>query len=279
LKPDEKLPVFMIEDIKTLYVKAQFEEQWNATHDQTTQKKSRKQLKEEAEEKLSMEKAIRNRVDQEIVQMQKEDFRKNVKKEIELQTKEHKMANSLLIEEKRKEDSIISQKRLNDAVITQLVLQEDSIKVAEHKKIIEKEQLKLDEEFAELKTGGDNEVIELSEKKVETDEPLIIIEETVDKKTEEEVVETKPVVENKLPTKEEVQQELKRKYIKPKTVEVIQAEGRKITKVYINNSESVTVYVKVEHAWGGVYYFIDYYPDEMKSITAESFARNTKLYE
>ena len=47
------------------------------------------------------------------------------------------------------------------------------------------------------------------------------------------------------------------KYPQRKTVETEKQGNSVITWIYINNGQIVTVYKKVEHNWGGVYYFVD----------------------
>lgn len=57
--------------------------------------------------------------------------------------------------------------------------------------------------------------------------------------------------------KEREQIELKEKYKERKTVESEKVGNSTVTYIYINRGEFVTVYKKVEHNWGGVFYFID----------------------
>lgn len=56
---------------------------------------------------------------------------------------------------------------------------------------------------------------------------------------------------------EEEQRRLKAKYPERKTVETEKEGTSTITYVYINRGEFVNVYKKVEHNWGGVFYFVD----------------------
>ncbi len=56
---------------------------------------------------------------------------------------------------------------------------------------------------------------------------------------------------------EQRQNELAKKYPATKTVEQEKVGNSMVTYVYINDNGFVTVYKKVEHNWGGVYYFVD----------------------
>ena len=58
-------------------------------------------------------------------------------------------------------------------------------------------------------------------------------------------------------TATEQQQELLLKYPKRKTVETEEVGNSVVTLVYMNVDNRVTVYKKVEHNWGGVFYFVD----------------------
>lgn len=58
-------------------------------------------------------------------------------------------------------------------------------------------------------------------------------------------------------SKEERQKNLQDKYKERKTVETEVVGNSTITYVYINRDNFVTVYKKVEHNWGGVFYFVD----------------------
>jgi hypothetical protein len=57
-----------------------------------------------------------------------------------------------------------------------------------------------------------------------------------------------------------------------KKVEFAEQNNRKITKVVIRKSGLLTTYRKVEHSWGGVYYF-----REMENITKTIFDLETTL--
>ncbi|MCK7537006.1 MAG: hypothetical protein MZV63_41610 [Marinilabiliales bacterium] len=65
----------------------------------------------------------------------------------------------------------------------------------------------------------------------------------------------------------------KENYNKGKTVEVIEKENMKITRTVFVESSAILIYLKVEHEWGGVYFFRNdqciseyLYEIELKSI-------------
>lgn len=58
-------------------------------------------------------------------------------------------------------------------------------------------------------------------------------------------------------SQEEKQKSLQEKYKERKTVETEEVGNSIITYIYINRGNFVTVYKKVEHNWGGVFYFVD----------------------
>jgi len=68
------------------------------------------------------------------------------------------------------------------------------------------------------------------------------------KKVEEEAFEMQVEAEQRV---------LKEKYPERKTTETEKAGNSIITYVYINRGDYVNVYKKVEHSWGGVFFFID----------------------
>jgi hypothetical protein len=96
-------------------------------------------------------------------------------------------------------------------------------------------------------------------------EPIVVISQKPQGKSNEEL-------ENERKKKVE---ELKIKYPDEKTIEIFEEKGKKTTRVVINRDNKVTVYLKVEHPWGGIYYFIDNSPFPVQSITSTSFVKNT----
>ncbi len=75
------------------------------------------------------------------------------------------------------------------------------------------------------------------------------------------------------------QDSLRVRYPETRTVEVTQAPGQKITRVFLNNGSTVEVYRMVEHTWGATYYFIEEYPKGAQSIGYAAFMNRTRLHE
>ena len=72
-------------------------------------------------------------------------------------------------------------------------------------------------------------------------------------------------------------EELKKKYPDKKTVEVIEEKGKVTTRTVIHKDNKITVYLKVKHNWGGVYYFIDKSPLPIQSITRFYYEKHTNI--
>ncbi len=86
-------------------------------------------------------------------------------------------------------------------------------------------------------------------------------------------VSPKPYVFNK----QSYQDSLQRKYPNERTIEIITEDYKKITKVIINRNHYVTIYLKIEHKWGGVFFFRDNTPYAMENISKSYFEVETKL--
>jgi hypothetical protein len=77
-----------------------------------------------------------------------------------------------------------------------------------------------------------------------------------------------------------IEQEKKRlaeTYTNKKTVEEIEKPGKQITRVIMNIDNNVTIYVKVKHSWGAIFFFIDEVGLELRSINETYFNTMTNL--
>lgn len=72
------------------------------------------------------------------------------------------------------------------------------------------------------------------------------------------------------------QDSLVRKFPDYKTETIEQDLYKKVTRVYINKNNRVTIFMKVEHAWGGIYYFIDRTPLVPENISQGYFDSETR---
>lgn len=133
---------------------------------------------------------------------------------------------------------------------------------------------------------------------INTQQDIAEIEETVYKDTTEEIVEYE-IVEIDEPNQqlqefsesstaqvhikeepisyEEYQDSLRKIYPDTRTVETIKGETKTTTRVILNLAEEVTVYIRVKHDWGGVYYFIEKTPTVLENISAAYFYSITKI--
>ena len=66
---------------------------------------------------------------------------------------------------------------------------------------------------------------------------------------------------------------IKGDYPPGKTIEDIQEDGKKITRVILKKRGSVEAYIKVVHHWGGVFYFYKEPSSNLRSITEHLFER------
>lgn len=82
----------------------------------------------------------------------------------------------------------------------------------------------------------------------------------------------KPVIDNKnqfgLPP-------LKKTYSNGKSIEIYPLKAKVITRVVIKNEGFQKVFYKVEHNWGGVYYFVEESPEQYRSISKYNFEKAT----
>jgi hypothetical protein len=122
-----------------------------------------------------------------------------------------------------------------------------------------------------------------------TPRPVPVIETTVDttpakaieptpkpKSQSQPVADTKPAQ----PTQEWVAAEQKRlaeKYPNKKTVEEIEQPGKKITRVVMNVDSKVLIYLKVQHSWGATFFFLDETGQALRSINEQYFNVMTNL--
>lgn len=72
------------------------------------------------------------------------------------------------------------------------------------------------------------------------------------------------------------QDSLLQQYPDYKTETIEEDMYKKVTRVYINKNRRVTIYMKVEHAWGGIYYFIDRTPLVPENISQGFFDAETR---
>jgi len=72
---------------------------------------------------------------------------------------------------------------------------------------------------------------------------------------------------------------LKKEYADERTVEEYDFTDKHITRVIIRESNKYSVFFRVKHNWGGVYYFIDESPLGVFSVTESLFQRKTDIFE
>jgi hypothetical protein len=70
---------------------------------------------------------------------------------------------------------------------------------------------------------------------------------------------------------------LDKDYSLGKTVEIHNLKGKIITRVIIKTTNSLKIYYKVKHDWGGLYYFVQETPVTYRSISKQNFEKNTNI--
>lgn len=251
IKPDELLPKYKIEDIRTIYIK--------------------------------------NELDSLITKVP-EPIKKKKKKEIEaeqIQLKERaeEIATAKMYEEAEQEKQEIAEL----LIVDEPIFVDENITIEEtepdiHIPLKKVESLNINRVENNLDTHTKEIIIE---NRIAPEPIKQTIETTEEKPIEKKVgikeTTKKPAVStpNKPKITEEwIKQEngkLAIKYPNKKTVEEIEKPGKHITRVIMNINQKVTIYLKVKHSWGATFYFIDEVGLEPSSISEIHFNRMTDL--
>ncbi|MBI4646127.1 MAG: hypothetical protein HY738_05880 [Bacteroidia bacterium] len=298
LKPDENLPKYRIEDIKTIYIKKEVEKILDNNDEPESKRKNKKEIEAEMHNRALLEQDIRRIVEAEIIEMDKKEVRDSARQKIQ----------DMEIAELLKRADKERKKEIEDSIARAKRIEETRIKVAEEeKKMLAESAIK--NEVIEIPLHSDMEVEQIKNSKTEPDqisiegqdkESLLVLTE-IPKDTIKIAIEEKNQINEKeqekesslnsgnsqnaentgrtasyAKAKEERQKQLREQYPDERTVEVMKSEGKIITKIIINRNNEVTVFLKVEHNWGGTFYFIDYSPEPLVSISKDYFERRTK---
>ncbi|OFX44204.1 MAG: hypothetical protein A2046_16900 [Bacteroidetes bacterium GWA2_30_7] len=119
----------------------------------------------------------------------------------------------------------------------------------------------------------------ITEKPVENATAEVQTEEKPENKTTTSKPEEKPKIkESKVdsPNAKEVIKELSAKYPKYRTEEVIEDSNKKKYKVIYNDNGNFTIYTKVIHNWGGIFYFVEKPPLPSQNISEEYYLSHIK---
>lgn len=130
--------------------------------------------------------------------------------------------------------------------------------------------------LVENKSKDDNQVVK--EKLLEiTELPKLVS--TIEEKPVQEKVEKPIVAPIKAFDEKQYQDSLLKKYPTTKTVEYEEDLNKKVTKVYINKNNYVTIYMEVKYSWGATFYFIDRTPFDPENISSSFFDYATNIEE
>lgn len=267
LKPNERLPKYKIEDIRTIYINKEMNTVNAAQPDLKKQVKSkRKQKKLQAKidriSQKAVEKATRKMyddADQAAADML--DFDVAV---VSIVEDDEKL-------ESENVDNIASSRELGIADLPSkknVTVQNNIVKESSENLPLSKRQLP---EKKPIKKQNQEPAV--NQEKTETPRPKPVM-------TKPAYKVTKPgqmTAEQKKQWIKEENQKLANRYPNKKTVETYEKPGKKITRVIMNIDGKVSIYMIVKHSWGATYYFKDELGENLKSINQQYFNLMTNL--
>ncbi len=229
LNPNEKLPQFRLEDIKTIFIK----------YDIAANKEEAQKIIDKIKEKTAIENK-KNKSDNFFYDIDTSALAKNREnqKNIDSLISYYNINKDTLIKQKSKKNTTT-----NKTIITSPVLfdKKDTTNIPDKINISQKPETKQNNDTTKINKKQNKKI-------------------------------SKPVIDE-----EKINKELAKKYPNTKTVENITAKHKKIKKVIINKNGKVTIYLKVMHDWGGIYYFVDksYLQQKNQDITQREFYAQT----
>lgn len=273
LKPKEQYPRFKAEDIRTLYMKkdiVKIEKKQEETNEYAWAKRHREKMEREEKKKLIAEgKYVEKKKETTVLAANENKENKVVKKE------------TVVIEEKKesKKDPVATEEK-KEFKTTQI---DEKTKKDEEARLIKYKELKAQEETDKKKKADEHdkakENIEVkTEKNIKPEKEIVTISDVIIQKSREE--EQKRIYANVSISQdikpEDEQKLLAAKYPREKTIETITEKTKTTTQVIINKGGIVTIYLKVAHNWGQVFYFVKEPSSQMKSISRDYFERFTR---
>jgi len=264
IKPEARLPIYKIEDIRTIYIEKELGTLM-AKQKGAEKKKHRKKKEEEVQQTLLAEQAKVNankKLNNDVAEVQKQ--REELKLNLPVQ--------AITVNDQLETDSLIVESVQPDRV-TGL----DNLEVIQQKPIDStnepKGNIKLTvQKREEIKQPAESDLDSVPVK-VEPEKKPVIKQTPVQK--EQAVILVSP--EKKKEWIEQEQKRLATIYPDQKTVEDIDKPGKHITRVIMNINNRVTVYLKVKHDWGATFFFIDEVGNGMQSVNEQYFNLMTNL--
>ncbi len=238
LKPNELLPKYKIEDIRTIYIKTELDS-LIAEIPVITPPKGKKRKKEAEIEKIELENKAKEaatiKMNEEVQEVKEELTQLKIEAEV------LEISDMVVNIEDDELDYDIAPSR------------EAGVKEVETKGI-------------KSLNGGitaNEGTITIAQRELPEIEPMVI-EEPV-KQTSIKKDEPKPITKKYIPkpiekTQEWIEEENKRlvtTYPNKKTIEEIEKPGKYVTRVIMNINNKVTIYLKVKHSWGATFFFKD----------------------
>jgi len=276
VKPDAKLPQYKIEDIRTIYIDRNMEQN---------------------QSRIIAEQSADAQIEQDVIKTQNE-------------IESIRVATSIDINEDVSfdDDAVIADIAETKQAIEQLNITEDAISVDDEpvadvvasKTAIER--IEIEEEPIEVEETkvddvvGSRQVVSPEAKRKQAkaipQKPIStpIVTPPMPKKTEPTPTPAKPqpkplpVTQKTQQTPEQhaefvrqEQERLRKQYPNQKTVEELDQPGKHITRVIMNINDNVCIYLKVKHSWGATFFFIDNPGEELKSTNEQIFNQKTNL--
>jgi hypothetical protein len=265
LKPEEKLPKFRIEDVFTLFIsnkivinkgealklieEVEFSMDQNAFEEMLSQRITEMKIKLKSEKKeLSVD---------EIIALNKGE---SSKKAVDEKKEEFKPVNEVVLVEQIEKKHSEERKFAKANEFTEL---KPSIEVKNENIVVENKVV------TEIKEEKKEQKIEIEDDRQKLEQKKEVKSNSVAKKLNPTPIELIPNAEAELDI-------LREKYPNIRTEELIEEATKKTLKITYNQNGNITIYSKVTHNWGGVFYFMQVPPLPIQNISEEYFIRNSK---
>jgi len=280
LKPSRKYPSYKLEDIETQVLI------FNKVKDSLPQNADSiiaAVIAEKQEQKKQIE--YKRKSPEEIEDIFKHDLIKQIQSETENQkelAKRLRFVQNEVINKKDEPAKIDSTKNIvkidsikKDSAIVQAIKKDAVI----HDTIIPENQpiAKIINDSSIVAKNDSLPLIKAKDSIVQPKPALDTVKKVVDKQEVKE-----PIIKSNTPqnipfNKVAYQDSLLKRYPNERTVEEINEPYKKLTKVIINRDSTVNIYLKVEHKWGGIFFFKDNTPYPLENISKSYFEVETKL--
>ncbi len=284
LNPKSNLPRYKIEDIRTIYIERELAK--SELQENSNEKLSKKEIaaKQEIEKKAEAEAERKMSEDAEKARKELEELRTealylNIDNEpddtiteIEVQVLERTIETT---GDKMESMSINEVNGLNETSTLKIQFEKQKLPdIIYEKEILELDIEADDLELVEVQINDIVPTLEVKKKTVE--KPKVLIINKPDNKPQQKPISAMSPQEREQFAVAENERLIK-KYPNTKTVEEIEKQGKHIIRIIMNIDNKVTVYLKVKHNWGAIYFFMDKPGHELQSINEVYYNNMTNL--